>query len=277
MGTSSSSKGPGTGVPFDPPWLDRIPSPLIPGEDLESLPKTPTPSNISSNEDLAPPARFLGARRNLNNYIHSGNRESLNRALGHYSRKGMGGSSVIANRMIISTRTAAGLLGFFNSVSSGNNSALKSWIEGFTSKGASAREIADGIVDIVGPNGGSLDEISAQNSLALAFEDLLTEHPEVNLLSLTESSIWSLLGSYLGYELFNRIYLDIGQCFENSKLTAIEAESRKEEMRTYIISDVTASLNIIRKTGTNYSKQEVNKVFREVLFRTINIYEGALE
>jgi len=277
MGTSSSSKGPGTGVPFDPPWLYRIPFPLIPGEDLESLPKMPIPSNISSTEDFAPSARFLGARRNLNNYIHSGNRESLNRALGHYSRKGMGGASVIANRMITSTRTAAGLLGFFNSVSSGNNSALKSWIEGFTSKGASAREISDGIVALVGPNGGSLDEISAQNSLALAFEDLLTEHPEVNLFSLTESSIWLLLGSYLGYELFNRIYLDIGQCFENSKLTAIEAESRKEEMRTYIISDVTASLNIIRKTGTNYSKQEVNKVFREVLSRTINIYEGALE
>lgn len=277
MGTSSSSKGPGSGVPFDPPWLDSIAYPIIPGEEPEILVPTPTRTNISLNFEIAPFARFRGARINLNKYIHSGNRESLNRALGHYSRKGMGGSSVIANRMTTSTRTATGLFGFFNSVSSGNNSALKSWLEGFTSKGASAREIADGIVDLVGPKGGSLDEISAQNSLALAFEDLLNEHPEVNLLSLTESSIWTLLGSYLGYELFNRIYLDIGQCFENSKLTAIEAESRKEEMRNYIISDVTASLNIIRKTGTNYSRQEVNEVFREVLSRTMNIYEGALE
>lgn len=277
MGTSSSSKGPGTGVPFDPPWLDQIPSPFIPGEDLESLPQTLIPSNISQNEEVAPSARFRGARRNLNNYIQSGNRESLNRSLGHYSRKGMGGSVAIANRMITSTRTAAGLFGFLNSASTGNNVVLNSWIEGFTSKRASAREIADGIVDLIGPKGGSLDEISAQNSLALAFEDLLTEYPEVNLLSLTESNIWALLGSYLGYELFNRIYLDIGQCFENSKLTPIGVESRKEEMRAYIISDVTASLNTIRKTDTNYSKQEINKVFSEVLTRTMNIYEGELE
>ena len=276
MGTSSSSKGPGSGVPFDPPWLDSIPSPVIPGEDPEILFPTTTPTNIPPNYDIAPSSRFRGARINLKNYINSGNRESLDRALGHYSRKGMGGSSTIANRMITSTKTAAVLFGFLNSASRSSNPALNSWVERFISKGASAREIADGIVNLVGPKGGSLDERSAQNSLALAFEDLLIENPEANLLSLTESNIWGLLGSYLGYELFNRIYLDIGQCFENSELTAIEGELRKEEMRAYIISDVTASLNTIRKIDTNYSTQEINKVFRAVLTRTMNIYEGEL-
>ena len=48
MGTSASSKGPGAGVSFDPPWLDEID---VPGQNKQD--------NVNPATGIAPKARGI--------------------------------------------------------------------------------------------------------------------------------------------------------------------------------------------------------------------------
>ena len=52
--------------------------------------------------------------------------------------------------------------------------------------------------------------------MAQAMQDLMFENPDVDLLHLNDDAIWTLIESFLGYEAFNRMCLDIGQIFESS-------------------------------------------------------------
>ena len=79
MGTSTSSKGPGPKVPFDPPWLDQIsdqtigdqidnnPNIVSPDGQTPEGPNPPQPSTLPLQQ--APSARFGNARRALNSFI----------------------------------------------------------------------------------------------------------------------------------------------------------------------------------------------------------------
>ena len=75
MGTSASSKGPGAGVSFDPPWLDEID---VPGQNKQD--------NVNPATGISPKARFGSARRSMGEYVRSGSKESARRSLGHYSK-----------------------------------------------------------------------------------------------------------------------------------------------------------------------------------------------
>mgnify|MGYP007126010757 FL=1 len=69
MGTSSSSSGPGAGVPFDPPWLSSVASEI--GSPLEQISgdgaqqeQTPQQAEpVVQPSGIAPPRRFGNARR----------------------------------------------------------------------------------------------------------------------------------------------------------------------------------------------------------------------
>lgn len=284
MGTSSSSKGPGEGVSFDPPWLDDIPGPNYPTPEPEPEPELDqdpeiihSSNNTSSDIELAPGLRFSQARRNLNIFINTGNEGSLRKSIGHYSRTGMGGAANVARRMRVSSQTAAGLFNFLSTVTSKGSKEIRDWVEELKNKGLKPKEIADEIVTLIGNTGGSLDEASIQNSMTLAFEDLLIKDSDIDLLNLNQEHIWDLIVSFLGYEIFNRVYLDIGQKFENSGLTGQMIESRKDEMREYIMADLSACIDDIRQNDTMMSDLQLKVLFTNVLQRTFNIYEGVLQ
>src|SRR5258708_1680906 len=119
MGTSTSSSGPGPGVPFDPPWLDTL------GDELQGAPTDGQPADGNSDDadeanvpdlqeqsddGLAPARRFAPARRELGGFAKTGDGEAFRRAVGHYSRTGMGGARRAASRMRASTVAAGGLV-----------------------------------------------------------------------------------------------------------------------------------------------------------------------
>ena len=83
MGTSSSSNGPGSGVSLDPPWLDDI--------EIPNIIKQPSSDKTGIPLILAPKSRFGNARRNMGEYVRSEAEILLRKALGHYSKSGMGG------------------------------------------------------------------------------------------------------------------------------------------------------------------------------------------
>jgi hypothetical protein len=204
--------------------------------------------------EMAPPRRFSNARRHLGEYASSGDRGSLKKALGSYSRKGMGGASKVASRMRTSTSAGAGLFNFLQGVRDSADTKVRDWVNQLTSKNLSAYEVADEIIDQVISTGGSLEEESCRDSMAQAMSDLLTIDPDVDLLNMDNDSIWTVMELFMANEAFNRLNLDIGQLFESDRYSPREAVSRMNDMRDYLKSEISAQIQDLRKDTSNPTK-----------------------
>ncbi len=287
MGTSASSNGPRGGVPFDPPWLDDIvppqPSDGMKPDDQgngDSDPGSNPPEQPTQPPDrppeLAPPRRFGNARRELRNFARTGNQDSFRKAMGHYSRTGMGGGRNVANRMRTSTRTGTNLFGLLQSAREGTDPGVNQWVTSLTGREANAQEIVDEIIRRVAPSGGSQDETACRESMSQAMQDLLTEKPNVDLLHLGDDDIWTLIESFLGYEAFNRLCLDIGQVFENSALTPRIQVTRMNEMQDYLKAELFTQIEGLRHKKPNATSNELQSVLQSAVQNTFLVYEGAL-
>lgn len=283
MGTSGSSSGPKGGQPYDPPWIDDILTPKndknIPSDanGINGDPDNIKPSQSSSIPPLiAPQGRFRSARLNLGNFARTGDKKSFQKAVGHYSRTGMGGARNAAQRMRASTRSAANLFGVLQLVRNGSDPGLNEWVASLASRNASTQDIVNEIIRKVAPSGGSQDETSCRESMAQALEDLLDEYPEVNLLQLGDREIWALIEYFLGYEAFGRLCLDIGQVFENSSLSPRDRVTRMNEMQDYLQAELCAQVEKLRQTTPNPASQQLHVLLQSALENTFLVYEGAL-
>ena len=263
MGTSASSNGPGSGVPFDPPWLEEI-MPILPGEerqpidpgsgdeneqDNEQSDKTPlTPTEVP---DTRRHGAFGNARRSLGNFARTGDQDAFRIAMGHYSRTGMGGASKVAKRMRVSTRSASNLFNVLQAAREGTDPKISEWVTSLTARSADAQEIIDEIIRYVAPNGGNIDEVSCQVSMAQAIQDLLEENPNVDLLSLDDGNIWRLIEFFLGYEASSRICLDIGKVFENPDISPRDRVLRMNEMQDYLKAELSVQIEELRQQTPN--------------------------
>lgn len=279
MGTSSSSSGPGGGVPFDPPWLSSVASEIgSPLEQISGEPSQPeqNPQQTESAAqpmEIAPPRRFGNARLHLGEYARSGDRGSLKKALGSYSRKGMGGASKVASRMRTSTSAGAGLFNFLQGVRDSTDTKVRDWVNQLTSKNLSAYEVADEIIDQVISTGGSLEEESCRDSMAQAMSDLLTIDPDVDLLKMDNDSIWTVMELFIANEAFNRLNLDIGQIFESDRYSPREAVSRMNDMRDYLKSEISAQIQELRTDTSNPTNAEMNTLLQSAIKITFEVFE----
>ncbi len=279
MGTSSSSSGPGAGVPFDPPWLSSVASEIgAPLEQIFGEPSQPEQNPQQAEPavrpvEMAPPRRFGNARRYLGEYASSGDRRSLRKALGSYSRKGMGGASNVANRMRTSTSAGAGLFNFLQGVRDSSDTKVRDWVNQLTLKNLSVYEVIDEIIDQVISTGGSLEEESCRDSMAQAMSDLLTISPDVDLFNMDNDSIWTVIELFMANEAFNRLSLDIGQLFESNKYSPREAVSRMNDMRDYLRSEISAQIQELRMGTSNPTKAEMNTLLQSAIKITFEVFE----
>ena len=261
MGTSASSKGPGAGVSFDPPWLDDID---VPGQDNQN-------NNVNPALGIAPKARFGSARRSMGEYVRSGSRDSARRSLGHYSKTGMGGAQNVARRMRTSTKTASNFFNTFRSLRDDNTFSLGKEISVLKNRGADASEIIDAIVEHVCPKGGSVDEVSCRDSGTSALSEFLDQNPDADFGSLSDDQIWSLTAIYLGNETFNRIQMDIGQAFEKQDVPYVDRVTRLNDMREYIQSEIAIQMDALRKTADQ--NVDMNQLFQDTIKNTFEVFE----
>ena len=279
MGTSSSSSGPGGGVLLDPPWLSSV-APGI-GSPLEQISGEPTkedqnpqrPDPSTQPVEQAPPRRFSNARRYLGEYVRSGNRDSLNKALGSYSRQGMGGASKLASRMRTSTSAGAGLFNLLQGIRDSADTKVRDWVNQISLKHLSADEVADEIIDQVISTGGSLEEESCRDSMAQAMSDLLAIDPNVNLLNMENDSVWTVMELFMANEAFNRLNLDIGQIFESKRYSPSEVVTRMNDMRDYLKSEISAHIQELRADKYNPTKAEMNALLQSAIKNTFEVFE----
>ncbi|GAB6142420.1 hypothetical protein JCM14076_31500 [Methylosoma difficile] len=277
MGTSSSSSGPKSGVSFDPPWLNSVASELgSPLEKISGEQSSQNPRQIESVNlplGIAPPGRFGSARRYLGNYAETGDKSSLRKALGSYSRKGMGGASNVAGRMKASTSAGAGLFNFLQGIRNSSDTKVRDWVNQLSAKNLSAYEIADEIINQIISIGGSQEEESCKDSMNQAISELLTIQPDIDLLAMDNDSIWTVMELFIANEAFNRLNFDIGQLFESAKYSSREVVSRMNDMKEYLKSEISAQIQELRKDISNPSTNELNKLLQSALTRTFEIFE----
>lgn len=281
MGTSASSHGPGSRVPFDPPWLDDItltlPAEAVPEDDQKPSEPNEQPSPEIEQTETAPPRRFQNARMRLSDFARTGDQGSFRGAVGHYSRTGMGGARRTARRMRASTRSAANLFEFLQSTRDGTDPDINEWVASLSDRGAGAQEIVDEIIRRVAPQGGSPDETSLQDSMAQAMQDLLENQPDADLLHLEDGDIWFLIESFLGYEVFSRLCLDIGQVFENSNFSPLDRVMRMKEMRDYLKAEVIAQVERLRQAAPAAAMtSQLRTILQSALQNTFSVYEGSI-
>lgn len=261
MGTSASSKGPGAGVSFDPPWLDDID---VPGQDKQN-------TNVNPATGIAPKARFGSARRNMGEYVRSGSRDSARRSLGYYSKTGMGGAQNVARRMRTSTKTASNFFSTFCYLRDDSTFSLGKEISVLKNRGADASEIIDSIVGHVCPKGGSVDELSCRDSGTAALSEFMDQNPNADFSNLSDDQIWSLTAMFLGDEAFNRIQMDIGQAFEKQDVPYVDRVIRLNDIREYIQSEIAIQMDVLRKSENQ--NVDMNQFFQDTIKNTFEIFE----
>ena len=287
MGTSTSSSGPGAGVSLDPPWLEDL-VPVVGGgaSGASPLDESSEPADEVAEEGqgkpeevkpaVAPPRRFAAARRDLGAFVRSGDTAVLARGIGHYSRTGMGGAAAVTSRMRASTSAGAGLVSFLQAARDGIDARVANWVQDLLARNPSSDDVADAIVQALAPPGGSADEESLRDSMALALSELILLQPDVELLHMSDMDTWTLLQLFLGHEVGNRLEFDMGQFFESSRLDPELGVKRELEMRDFVKNEVGVQLGVLREKTPNPTKQQLDVLVQDAVRMTFEVYEGVL-
>lgn len=289
MGTSASSKGPGGGVPLVPPWVPD-PVPAAPqaagdgnapvdgenqnGADGQPQNKPVQPMPQAQLSPLAPAHRFTGARLNFGKYAQGGKQRDLRRGLRAYVRKGYGGRSTATQRFGGTTATANALYSALSSVAGGQPPAPGSPLDPALLAGRSAREVMDAVVEAVRPTDGTQDAEANRTAIKDALSDLLTVHPDADLLNLTEEQRGLAIERFVAFDIFQRIMLDIGTAIQEKAPTAAAGSSRIKEVKDYIRQSVAASFRRLRAAGERVTKGKITQVVRAAIGETFRVFEG---
>jgi hypothetical protein len=112
--------------------------------------------------------------------------------------------------------------------------------------------------------------------MAQAMEDLLADDPGIDLLHLDDEHIWALIESFLGYEAFHRMCLDIGQVFEDAAVSPRDRVARMNEMQDYLKADIRAQIEVVRAKAPNAGSGQLQSVLQTALQSTFAVYEGSI-
>lgn len=214
MGTSASSKGPGSDTPLVPPWADSLP-----GQPLPPPPETP---------------RFQTFRLNLGKFVGSTDQKYLRRAVGEYARNATGGASVGPRRFGSVTNVGGALYGVINDLRQGGNAES---VIGIDLSGLNGRDIDFAIQEIVSaltPHDGDADKIRVAMTTALS--ECLEGFDEFDATTIDDVMMVDLLVYYLRETVFEQIVMDSDKAFQKS--TSVNIIAAEEALHSLVESVV---------------------------------------
>ena len=297
MGTSASSRGPGSGpdISIVPPWVDnppatprpqqpppQIPSGPVPSPGLQPTspgqpqPQQPTqPPQVSPPQPTVPsaPGRWRGVRTSLGKFAGGGadRRRHLRRGLGHYSRSGMGGSGNAARRLGGSASAASSLHAALTSLASGQPLPPELGIDPQALAGLTPAEIADVLVDAIRPIDGTQDAEATRDSAARALSDILAQNND--LTNLSTAQVDQVTAATLGYDVAHRIELDVGKSIIDKAPTKGEGLDRLQEMKDYVREVVAAQYAAERLANGSIGRAVIDRISRDAIQQAFEVFE----
>lgn len=268
MGTSQSSTGPGPNVSLVPPWADDLP----PDQDGSDPPAgAPSADPPPDAPDLSPPNRFGTARRQLGLFMQGEGASYLRSGVGRYVATGYGGSRTFASRMGSTGSTAQRLSGALdpNAANAVLNRAILA--------GRTVDEVLDAVVEAVQPHDGTQDAESSRESIRDAMVDLLDEHPNVDLLDLTEAQREFVVEKYAVNDVFRRFELDMGKQMLEKAPTPAVALKRMQEAKDYISTVIAQSFKDLADQGRRPTADTVRSVVMTAIEESFRVFEGYIQ
>jgi len=299
MGTSASSRGPGGNVPLIPPWVPQVtplpaapvPTPAAPREgapsEIPSTPASPSPGTTPASDEypptgqsvaptpppvLAPPRRFKAARTSLGRFARSGDQRQLASGLRHYSRTGLGGARRAAQRMGGTSKTAGVLYVALHALG-------MQAVDGDTGldpaslRGLPPGQIRDRIIDAVRPLDGTQDAEASRCSINDAIKDVLNQHADADLLTLSPEQIELIMERYIAYDLCRRVELDIGNAVSKAAASVAEGVRRMQEVKSYIQEKVSACFRAMRARRQRLTRVVAASFAARVIEDTFVVFE----
>jgi hypothetical protein len=272
MGTSGSSKGPGSNTALVPTWLADPPAgPLPGGDDAISAdgsgsdgggPVAPGEGDAARPPIQPPPVsgRFGGARGNFTSFASSGggDRRALRRAVRDYVRSGARGTGNAVRRMGSSRATASGALGLFRGFQRDGVADTLLHLNLGNLVGRSTREVFIGLTDVVCRDGGPIDEAIARD----AWLETCTELERFgigNLDALTTDQVREVFLTFVVHAVETKLFQDIGvNGFRVADLSAIEAF--EAQFRSYVERAVRDSFASDLSQLSSLSDQEIKSI-----------------
>ena len=280
MGTSISSSGPGSGVSLVPSWVSDLDAVEPTFSDAEQDVEQENGEDVDSRQEaltpLAPPRRFMGARINLNRFATSGSGASMERGLGQYVRKGLGGSSRASQRMAGTARKASALYGVLYALSRGTPPEVDLGIAPARLAGRSAREVVDRIAAALSPSDGTLDSEASRRSISQALCRLIRREPTVDLAALTMEQIELALELFIGEDICSRINLDVGKTVKTKAPSLVTAMERMAQMFRYVRERVAESFRQRRADFGPLTQQAAYNLAFKVIQDTFEVFEECL-
>lgn len=298
MGTSNSYGGSGGAKPLIPTWLsdgavlggpqpapaqqptpnsDGVAAPL-PG----TLPSVngvgvPTPPTRPPVPPAGEPHRYTSARNNFTRFVSSGgqDRRSLGRALSQYVSSSSGGGRNAARRMAVSRRSTAQLAGVLNSAIGGNAPAALRSIGLERLAGRPIEEIFLGIMEVVCPDGGAIDDSIAREAFVETIIDL-AENGITDFDALTPAQVQTILELNVAHAIEARICNDIGAQSITLPQDAKEAADIQAQLFEFVERCVSDAFEA-NQMGTAMTQEQVTRTIDSIYEQAYSILESMAE
>jgi len=299
VGTSNSYGGSGGSKPLIPSWLSdggdgggtdgTQPAPAPPadgGEPANPLPGVLPPTNgvgVPAAPSLPPvppagdPRRYTSARNNFTRFVSSGgsDRKSLGRALSHYVSNSSGGSRNAGRRMAVSRRSTAQLAGVLNSAIGGNAATALRSIGLERLAGRPIEEIFLGIMEVVCPDGGAIDDSIAREAFVETIVDL-AENGITDFDTLTAGQVQTILELNVAHAIEARLCNDIGAQSITLPQDATAAADIQGQIFEFVERSVTDAF-AANQVGTSMPQEQVTRTIDTVYEQAYSILQSLAE
>lgn len=202
MGTSTSSRGPGSNTPIVPPWADT-----------DGQGPGPTP----------PPQRFKGFRKSLGKFVSTGDHDELRKAVGRYAKTATGGSAVGPRRFGAMAHAGGAL---FNALANLRDGVSPVGLDISTLDGMDTDLAVEAIVQALLPTNGDADRIRAAMNEALS--ECLQGYEDFDYAHITDEMLIEAMLVYVRQCVFQQIVLDsrdaLGKAEESGQIEQAERE-----------------------------------------------------
>ncbi|HEY9722195.1 MAG TPA: Qat anti-phage system associated protein QatB [Oscillatoriaceae cyanobacterium] len=195
----------------------------------------------------------------------------MERGLGYYVRKGLGGSPTATRRMAGTARTAGALYNVLQSMAAGQPPTAD--LNPAALRGQPPKAIGDRIINTILPSDGTQDAEANRQALANALSDMLETFPDADLTALTPQEIECWVEHFLGHSICHRIFLDVGKAIESKAPSTDIAVRRFDEMRDYVLATVAARAEAMRERGQHWTTAMADRFAARLVRETLDIFE----
>jgi len=201
----------------------------------------------------------------------------MQRGLGHYVYKGMGGSQTATRRLGSVPRTAGALYGALSALAGAPTPAAESPLDPAVLRGRSADDIMNAVVETVRPVDGTQDSEADRNAIKDALSQLLAQFPDADMLDLTDDQRSFVVERFVAVDIFNRLSLDVWKAIQDKAPSVAAAVSRLSAIKDYIRETVSSVFRRLRTGGEMLTARRVATIVRQTIQETLQVFEDFVQ